>query len=98
MKKADLIKAVADASHQPQVIVRTVLDATRDVVSDSINKGDDVFLLGLGKLEVRARGAKPARNIHTGERVTVPARQVVLFRPSDGLTAAANGEVAPTGA
>lgn len=98
MKKADLIKAVAAKSGETSVVVRQVLDATREVVQAAVNKHDEVFLLGLGKLEVRQRDQRPARNLHTGAKVMVPARSVVVFLPSDGLRAAANGEVAPTGA
>lgn len=98
MKKAELIKAVAEKSGETAVTVRKLVDTIRDVVTDAVNHKQEVFLLGLGKLEVRERGPRPARNLHTGSKVVVPARQAVVFLPSDSLRAAANGDVAPTGA
>lgn len=91
MKKHELIGATADLCEKPQALVRQVLDAAAEAARQAVARGDDVFLFGLGKLSVRQRGAKKARDLHTGETVVVPPRKVVLFRASDSLAGAANG-------
>ena len=91
MLKNELIKRVAYVSGRPQDVVRGVLDATTAVVRRAISRGDSIFLFGIGKLKVVERGEKLARNIHTGEKVIVPPRKVVVLQPSDPLNEAANG-------
>lgn len=91
MLKNELIKRVAFVSGKPQDVVRGVLDATSAVVRRAVSRGESVFLFGIGKLKVVERGEKMARNIHTGEKVVVPPRKVVVLQPSDPLNEAANG-------
>ena len=91
MKKFELIQRVAEVSCQPKVVVRSVLDATCDVARVALQGGDSVMLLGLGKLSVAPRAQRTARNIHTGETVTVPAHNGLNFKPSTGLIGAVNG-------
>ncbi|WOB06527.1 HU family DNA-binding protein [Piscinibacter gummiphilus] len=90
MKKAELIGAVAEASGKPKALVREILDAATEVVRAAIEKHNPVFLFGVGKLTVKRRKPRPARDMHKHEQVMVPERNVVLFRPSDSMKAAAN--------
>lgn len=85
MKKQELIDEVAGATGQTKVAVRSVLDATSDVVQKSLQRGEPVFLMGLGKLTRRARKARLARNIHTNAAVQVPAHDIAYFEPSQNL-------------
>lgn len=94
MKKKELVTSVAEASGRSKVEVRAVFSATVDAVRDALSRGEEVFLFGLGKLSVSSRGERPARNLHTGERVMVPPRKVALFHASDSVLAATNGRAA----
>lgn len=89
MKKNELISAVASRTGLSRSDVRATIVATNDVIHEAISKGDGVFLFGLGKLVVKHRPPRKARNIHTGEPATVPDRNVVLFRASEPLIEAA---------
>jgi DNA-binding protein HU-beta len=95
MKKFELVDVVSDACGHPRVAVRAVLDATADSVRAAIARGEEVRLFGLGKLSVSSRGPKKARNIHTGEPITVPARKAALFQPSTALEDAARNSASP---
>lgn len=90
MKKAELIAETAAISGHSKTLVRGVLDAAEAAVKAAVMTGSGAFLFGLGKLEVRERGEKKARHMRTGEPVIVPARKVVIFKPSDSLLASAN--------
>lgn len=92
MLKNDLIKNVSDKTGQTRETVRAIFDATLESTLESIRKGEDVMLIGLGKLTTLKRGPKSARNIRTGESVVVAPRTVAHFRPSTQLASAANGE------
>lgn len=94
MLKKDLLKAVAERTGHPEALVRELLEATTTVVLTALAGGASVMLLGLGKLSVVQRGEKKARNLHTGEVVTVPPRKVGVLRQSDALGDAVNGRLA----
>lgn len=91
MLKKDLVGLVARRTKHPERVVREVMSGIESVVLEAIASGRSVMLFGLGKLVTSARGPKRARDMVTGEPVIVPARRVPLLRPSDGLSAAANG-------
>ena len=94
MLKKDLIKAVAEKSGHTEKTVRELIEVINAVVHSAVASGGSAMLLGLGKLSVSRRGEKTARNLHTGEKVMVPPRNVVTFRPSESLNDAVNVSVA----
>ncbi len=97
MKKQDLISRVARRSGEGRDTVRSVLDATCEVTRDALASGEDVFLFGLGKLEVSHRGEKVARNIWTGQPVVVPPRRVAVYKQSTSVEHALNHDDSPRG-
>ena len=91
MLKKDLINAVSCRAALPKTMVRAVLDATGEVSCLALQNGQEVMLLGLGKLSLSRRGPKKARNLKTGETIMVPARNAVAFAAATGLTKLVNG-------
>ena len=81
MTKKDMAKAIADEMGftRPQVqhIVQRVFDGIIDAL---VNEGR-IELRNFGVFEVRKRKPRQARNPRTGEKVSVPARAVVTFKP-----------------
>lgn len=51
----------------------------------ALENGEDVKLAGFGNFELRQKKPRPGRNPKTGEAVTVSARRVVTFHPSQKL-------------
>lgn len=89
MLKNQLIKAVAKDTGIGADQVRRVIESIFDQATAAIKRGEEVFLLGLGKISISRRGPKTARHMVTGEKVVVPSRSVPVFRPSVALTEAA---------
>ena len=67
--------------------VKEVLERTFDVIRDEVTGDDAVTIRGFGTFQTKQRKAKPARNINTGETILVPARKVVVFKPSKDFNA-----------
>jgi DNA-binding protein HU-beta len=57
------------------------VDSFIDETSDAVIAGDRVTLSGFGTFYRQARAQRTARNIWTGEAVTVRARDLPAFRP-----------------
>lgn len=58
-----------------------------DVVSDSLEKGEDVKLSSFGNFVLRDKGERPGRNPKTGEEIPIAPRRVVTFKPGQKLRA-----------
>ncbi len=58
-----------------------ILEAMLDVIGQKLAHGRRWELRDFGVLEVRTRAARMARNPRTGEKVPLPERKAVLFRP-----------------
>ena len=52
---------------------------------DSLKKGQEVSIAGLGIFSAKMREARTARNPRTGESIEVPAMRVPKFRAAKGL-------------
>jgi len=91
MTKLQLIAAVSRSSGQSQVVVRAVLDAATDVITDTLVAGAEPYGLGLGRFTTVVRPPKKARDIRRGVQITVPERISVSFKPNQGLALAVNG-------
>jgi integration host factor subunit alpha len=90
--KADLVEMLHDrigfSKKEARELVETSLDEIRSALAD----GEEVKLSGFGKFELRDKPPRPGRNPKTGEEVTISARRVVNFRPSQVLKARVNDD------
>ena len=85
MNKASIVDAVhgvlAGTKVQAEQAVETVINS----IIDSLKKGDEVSIAGLGIFSTKTRAARQARNPRTGEAISVPAMKVPKFRAAKGL-------------
>lgn len=67
-----------------------VVDALVASITESLQKGDDVALVGFGTFTVRDRAARTGRNPQTGKEIQIEAAKVPAFRAGKGLKDAVN--------
>ena len=84
--KADIINKVHKAhprfnKTQAQESVETILK----LIKTNLENGNDVLISGFGKFIVKDKSARKGRNPKTGESITLKARKVVTFKPSNVL-------------
>jgi DNA-binding protein HU-beta len=60
-------------------------------VADALKNGEKVIIPGFGTFGVKMRPAKQGRNLFTGERIMIPARNVPSFKASKRLKDAVAG-------
>lgn len=56
-----------------------------DQIVDELNEGNRIELRNFGVFEVRTRKSRIARNPRTGEKVQVPEKKTVVFKPGKEL-------------
>lgn len=82
MNKKELIQKVSKESNKTQNDVSEILESLGKVIKEEVKKGEEVKVVGFGKFSLARRKERTARDIRTGEPVTVPARDVAKFKAS----------------
>jgi nucleoid DNA-binding protein len=85
MNKTELIAAAAEASGIQKKDAERFMNATLDIMAQSLRKGEKVQLSGFGTFEVKQRQARMGRNPKTREAVEIPPARVPDFKPSQNL-------------
>lgn len=55
------------------------------IVSDSIEKGEEVRINNFGKFTVTERGARTGRNPRTGETIQIAAKKTLKFKQAEAI-------------
>lgn len=76
MNKADLIEAVAIKCDISKLAAQR---AMIDTITNALQNGKEVQLLGFGTFSVVERAARKGRNLRTNKSIDIPARKVPKF-------------------
>ncbi len=90
MNKSELIDAVAESADLSKADATKAVDAFAATVTDALNQGDQVTLVGFGTFTVRERAARTGRNPRTGESINIAASKVPGFKAGKALKDAVN--------
>ena len=85
MNKSELIHALAAKADITQAEAGQVLNAFLETVTETLQQGESITLVGFGSFEVRQRAERQARNLQTGKPMTIPAKKVPAFKAGKGL-------------
>ncbi|MDO4695644.1 MAG: HU family DNA-binding protein [Porphyromonas sp.] len=85
MNKTEFISAVAEKAGVTKVDTKAVVDAMVSVVAEQMKKGEKIAILGFGTFSVAERAKREGFNPRTKEKIKIPARKVVKFKPGSDL-------------
>jgi len=85
MNKASIVDAVHAKLGGTKVAAEEAVDTMIDSIVNSLKKGDEVSIAGLGIFSVKQRAARTARNPRTGESIKISAMRVPKFRAAKAL-------------
>ncbi len=85
MRKDDIVLAIAEAFELSQPQAQGAVQMTLDSIVDALVAEGRIELRNFGVFEVRRRAARKARNPKTGDRVRVPPRLIVHFKPGKAM-------------
>ena len=85
MNKQGIAEAVHNVLNGTKVQAEQVVDTVFDSIVNSLKKGEEVSIAGVGIFSVKQRAARQARNPRTGEAISVPAMKVPKFRAAKAL-------------
>jgi nucleoid DNA-binding protein len=81
MTKEDMAKAIAGETGIPQVRATAIVQRIFDGIVETLVTAGRIELRNFGVFEVKRRKPRRARNPRTGEKLSVPAKRVVTFKP-----------------
>ena len=85
MNKKELVVAIAEKSEVSKKDAEKVLQAFTEVVSEQLQKGEKIQLVGFGTFEVSERAARTGRNPKSGEEMVIPASKAPKFKAGKAL-------------
>jgi DNA-binding protein HU-beta len=85
MNKTELVAKVAETADLQKKEATKAVDAVFGAISEALQSGDKVQLVGFGNFEVRERSARKGRNPQTGAEIDIPASKVPAFKPGKAL-------------
>jgi DNA-binding protein HU-beta len=85
MNKAELVDRVAESTGKTKKEASQVVDVVLQTISQALQQGEKVTLIGFGNFEVRERQARTGRNPQTGEEIQIEASKVPSFKPGKQL-------------
>lgn len=92
MNRTELVAAMAEKTQLSKKDADLALKAFIDVVSEEMQKGEKVQLVGFGTFEVSERAAREGRNPQTGETMTIAASKSPKFKAGKALKDLVNGK------
>jgi len=85
MNKAELVEKVAAEVGLTKKDINNVVDAMTSAITDSLARGEKVTLVGFGTFQVQRRKARQGVNPQTGDKISIPAKDVPKFKPGRSL-------------
>ena len=85
MNKAELVSAIAEKAELSKADSKKALDGFIKAVSEALQSGDKVSLIGFGSFAVTAKAARQGFNPATKAPITIEAKKVVKFKPGAEL-------------
>ena len=81
MTKKEIVKTISEEIGLTQLKTKKIVQKTFDAIVEALVTEGRIELRNFGVFEVKPRAARKARNPRTGDKVVVPAKNVVTFKP-----------------
>lgn len=81
MTKKEIVRTISEEIGLTQLQTKEIVQKTFDAIVDTLVKENRIELRNFGVFEVKRRAPRKARNPRTSEKVFVPAKYVVTFKP-----------------
>jgi DNA-binding protein HU-beta len=85
VNRAELVAAVAERAGLGRPDSERAVAAFIDVVTNALQKGDKVAIVGFGSFELSERAAREGINPATREKISIPASKMPKFKPGKQL-------------
>jgi len=85
MNKSELIEAVAGSAELSKAAAGRAVDAVITAITNALQGGEQVTLIGFGTFSVRDRAARTGRDPRTGKPIKIKASKIPAFKAGKAL-------------
>lgn len=90
MTKADIVERISERCGIPKKDSSEMVELVFSILKNTLEIGEDIKISGFGKFEVKNKRARKGRNPQTGDSITIDARKILTFKPSNVLKSSLN--------
>ena len=83
--KMDVVEKVAEKIDITKTDAERAVQAMIDAITDSLKRGEEMSIAGLGIFEAKTRAGRTGRNPRTGAMIQIASMRVPKFRASKTL-------------
>ena len=88
--KADIFEKVQGGTGMTKKESAELVEALFSIMKSTLESGEKLKISGFGCFEVKQKKDRRGRNPQTGEAITIEARRILTFKPSNLLRDAIN--------
>lgn len=85
MTKTELVSAISEKTEMTKKDSEKIISAFVEAVTEALEKGEKVQLVGFGTFEVRERAERTGVNPQTHKKITIAATKVPAFKAGASL-------------
>ncbi len=85
MNKGQLVERIAETANISKSVAEKALNGFLQAVTEALEAGEKVTLVGFGTFYVVERKARTGRNPSTGKKIEIPAKKVPKFKAGSKL-------------
>jgi integration host factor subunit alpha len=92
LRKVDIIRQVTEQMDCVKREAEDYVESVLAIMKEVLESGEPLKIAGFGNFVVKQKAARRGRNPQTGEKITLAARRVVIFKVGQKLRMAINSE------
>ena len=92
LTKNALVDKISTKLDIPKKQALLYVESVLEIMKDTLESGENLKISGFGNFIVKEKKDRTGRNPQTGESLTITARRVLTFKPSQLLKSAINTE------
>jgi integration host factor subunit alpha len=92
MTKADIVEKIYEKVGFSKKESAELVEVVFDIIKTTLENGDKIKIAGFGNFVVKEKADRRGRNPQTGEEITISARKILTFKPSQVLKISLNKE------
>ena len=85
MTRKEIVRSISEDLGLTQLQTKQIVQKVFQAILNTLAEEGRVELRNFGVFEVKRRGPRRARNPRTGEKVSVPEKSVVTFKPGQTM-------------
>ena len=92
MTKADIVERIHQKIGFTKKESSEMVETVFSIIKSTLEVGEKIKIAGFGNFVVKQKADRRGRNPQTGETITITARRILTFKPSQVLKNAINTE------